>query len=157
MFDFGDLFTFQSIQLLHFLHFVSIAFDIQFVCIIFEGANLLQSIIVIVFAFSYFYWILKLKYFTPICNRGVNGVGGQRRQLLPPPTVCSNGFLRGHLKPTLKGCIWPFLGYLCSYKCLCQRYWLMGIYGTSKLPKIYRNDFKHDLYCCTWWWFQMSA
>ena len=37
MFDFGDLFTFQSvqsIQLLHFLHFFYIAFDIQFVCII---------------------------------------------------------------------------------------------------------------------------
>ena len=54
-------------------------------------------------------------------------------------------------------CIWPFLGYSCSYKCLCQRYWLIGVYGTSKLPKFYRNDFKHDLYCCTWWWFQMSA
>ena len=35
------------------------AFDIQFVCsIIFEGAKLFQSIIVIVFSFSYFYWIL---------------------------------------------------------------------------------------------------
>ena len=29
------------------------------------------------------------------------------------------------------------MGYLCSYKCLCQRYWL----------KFYRNDFKHDYYC----------
>ena len=23
----------------------------------------------------------------------------------------------------------------------------MVVYGTSKLPKAYRNDFKHDLYC----------
>ena len=64
MFDFGDLFTFQSIQsiqLLHFLHFFPIAFDIQFVCIIFEGANLLQSIIVIVLAFSYFLNLLNGK------------------------------------------------------------------------------------------------
>ena len=58
---------------------------------------------------------------------------------------------------TLKWCIWPFLGYLCPYKFLCQRYWLIGVYGTSKLPKFYRNDFKHDLYCCTWCWLQMSA
>ena len=49
-----------------------------------------------------------------------------------------------------KWCICPFLGYLCSYKCMCQRYWLIGVYGTSKLPKFYRNDFKHDLYCCIW-------
>ena len=33
----------------------------------------------------------------------------------------------------------------------------MGVYATSKLPKFDRNDFKHDSYCCTWWWFQMSA
>ena len=26
---------------------------------------------------------------------------------------------------------------------MCQRYRLIGVYGTSKLP----NDFKHDLYC----------
>ena len=43
-----------------------------------------------------------------------------------------------------------FFGYLYSYKCLCQRYWLMGICGNSKVPKCYRNDFKHDLYCCIW-------
>ena len=30
-------------------------------------------------------------------------------------------------------------------------------HGTSKLPKFYRNDFKHDLYCCIWLWFEMSA
>ena len=35
--------------------------------------------------------------------------------------------------------------------------WLMGIYGTSKLPTFYRTDFKHDLYCCIWWWFEMST
>ena len=58
---------------------------------------------------------------------------------------------------TYMWCIWPFSEYLCSYKCLCQRYWLMGVYGTSKLPKFYRTDFKHDLYCCIWWWFEMSA
>ena len=27
-----------------------------------------------------------------------------------------------------------------------------GIYGSSKLPKFYRTDFKHDLYCFTWRW-----
>ena len=26
-----------------------------------------------------------------------------------------------------------------------------GLYGTSKLPKFYSDEFKHDLYCCTWW------
>ena len=52
------------------------------------------------------------------------------------------------LDVVLKWYIWPFLGYLCSYKYLCQRYWLKGVYGTSKLPKFYRNDFKHDSYCC---------
>ena len=50
-----------------------------------------------------------------------------------------------------------FFGYLCPYKCLCQRYWLMGIYGSSKLLKFYRNDFKHDLYCCIWLRFEMST
>ena len=59
--------------------------------------------------------------------------------------------------PTLEWCIWHFWGYLCSYKCLCQRYWLKGVYGTSKLPKFYRTDFKHDLYCCTWRWLEMST
>ena len=43
------------------------------------------------------------------------------------------------------------------HKCLCQRYWLKGVYGTSKQLKFYRNDFKHDLYCCTCCWFEMSA
>ena len=33
----------------------------------------------------------------------------------------------------------------------------MGICGTSKLPKCYRTDFKHDLYQCTWPWLEMSA
>ena len=35
--------------------------------------------------------------------------------------------------------------------------WLMGIYGTSKLPKFYRTDFKHDLYCCTWRWLEHTV
>ena len=39
--------------------------------------------------------------------------------------------------------IWSFLGHLCSYKWLCQIYWLMGVYGTSKLRKFWRTDFKH--------------
>ena len=57
---------------------------------------------------------------------------------------------------------WNFLTTLafleCFYMvCLCQRYWPIGFYGTSKLPKCYGNDFKHDLYCCTWCWFEMSA
>ena len=26
---------------------------------------------------------------------------------------------------------------VCSYKCLCQRYWLMGLYGSSKLPFVF--------------------
>ena len=26
-----------------------------------------------------------------------------------------------------------------------------------KTAKIFRTDFKHDLYCCTWWWIQMST
>ena len=34
---------------------------------------------------------------------------------------------------------------------------VMGVYGTSKLPKFYRNDFRHDLYCYTWCWFEMST
>ena len=50
--------------------------------------------------------------------------------------------LKYHRRPTLKWCIWHILGYLCSYRCLCQRYWLKGVYGTSKLLKFHRNDFK---------------
>ena len=47
-----------------------------------------------------------------------------------------------------KGIYLRFLEYLCSHKCLCQRYWFMGVYSTLKLPKVYRNDFKPYLHCC---------
>ena len=50
-----------------------------------------------------------------------------------------------------------FWGYLYSYKCLCLRYWLIDVHGTSKQPKFYRNDFKDDLYCRIWWWFEIST
>ena len=40
---------------------------------------------------------------------------------------------------------------------MCQKFLLMGVYGTSKLPIFYRNDFKRDLYCCICWWFEMSV
>ena len=33
---------------------------------------------------------------------------------------------------------------------MCQRYWNMGVYATSKLPKFYRTDFEHDLLALAW-------
>ena len=63
--------------------------------------------------------------------------------------------------PTLNWCIWPFFEYLCPrYKFLCQIcqiYTWASMVCTSKLPKFYRNYFKPDLYCCIWYWFEMSA
>ena len=41
-----------------------------------------------------------------------------------------------------------FLDIYAPTNCLCQKYWLIGIYGISKLPKFYRNDGIHDLNCC---------
>ena len=75
--------------------------------------------------------------------------------------VCShfyNFFVIWNYRRCLRANIFDTNIYRCinSYKCLCQRYWLIGVYGTSKLPKIYRNEFKHDLYCCIRW-FEMSA
>ena len=35
--------------------------------------------------------------------------------------------------------------------CKPYRVWVCSV------PKFYRNDFKHDLYCCTWRWLQMSS
>ena len=55
-------------------------------------------------------------------------------------------------------CINTFIKVVClAYRCLCLRYWLIGINGTSKLPNFYRNDFKHNLKCCIWRWFETST
>ena len=62
------------------------------------------------YVWSHFYQILVvLKYHRRLCNN-----------------IFDTDIFRCIKTPTLKLYIWHFLGYLCSYKCLCQRYWLIG-------------------------------
>ena len=46
------------------------------------------------------------------------------------------------------------------YKWLCQRYWLIGVYGTSKLPKMGKKIFSlngaHTVFLHNLIWYQMS-
>ena len=78
-----------------------------------------------------------------------------------PQTPMSQYFRHRHLKEykyPKKGQIYHFNVAIYASRDVCVKD--IGSQASmvlKKLPKSNRNDFKHDLYCCIWRWFEMST